>query len=100
MVGYCRFSRVLARHYLELYASTADGKVWELDAKRVRVELARWLIKLNDNRMEIHNFMDLWGDIAMLERPVSLDILEGVILVEQDGDQSWVYLPSVSRVMH
>ncbi|MFS7956525.1 putative sister chromatid cohesion protein Dcc1 [Helianthus anomalus] len=60
LVGYCRFSRVLARHCLELYASTADGRVWELDAKRVRVELARWLIKLNDNRMEIHNFMDLW----------------------------------------
>ncbi|XP_021973466.1 uncharacterized protein LOC110868576 isoform X2 [Helianthus annuus] len=95
LVGYCRFSRVLARHCLELYASTTDGRVWELDAKRVRVELARWLTKLNGNRMEINNFMDMWGHIAMLERPVSLDILEGVILVKQDGDQSWVYLPSV-----
>ncbi|MFS7993661.1 hypothetical protein Hanom_Chr12g01096741 [Helianthus anomalus] len=44
--------------------------------------------------MEINNFMDLWSQIAILKRPVSLDILEGVILVEQDGGRSWVYLPS------
>ncbi|KAM0000418.1 putative sister chromatid cohesion protein Dcc1 [Helianthus debilis subsp. tardiflorus] len=112
LVDYCGFYPVLARHCLELYASTVDGRVWELDAKRVWVKLARWLIRLNDNRMEINNFMDLWSRIAMLKWPVSLDILEGVILVEQDGGRSWVYLlsddlgfiynnlTSVSQVMH
>ncbi|KAL8222906.1 hypothetical protein R6Q57_020305 [Mikania cordata] len=84
-------SPVLARHCLELYARTTDGRVWELDTKRVCVELARWVIKSNGKtRMKIEEFMRQWSCVGL---PVSLDMLEGEILVEEHGNHSWVYLP-------
>lgn len=82
---------VLARHCLEMYARTADGRVWELDIKRVCVELARWVIKSNGKRMEISYFMPQWSCAGL---PVSLDMLEGEVLVKHDGNFTWLYLPS------
>ncbi|KAD0559596.1 hypothetical protein E3N88_44074 [Mikania micrantha] len=85
-------SPVLACHCLELYARTTDGWVWELDIRRVCVELARWVIKSNRRRrrMKIEEFMRQWSCVGL---PVSLDMLEGEILVEEHGNHSWVYLP-------
>ncbi|KAI7750106.1 hypothetical protein M8C21_023018, partial [Ambrosia artemisiifolia] len=85
------YSPVLARHCLELYASTTDGMVWELDTKRVCVEHARRILRCSRKRLTLQEFMGHWIHITL---PVSLDMLEGEILVEQDGDQSWIFLQS------
>ncbi|KAK1435701.1 hypothetical protein QVD17_01467 [Tagetes erecta] len=88
------FSPGLVRHCLGLYATTIYGKIWELNTERVCVELAKGVIKSHGKKMEIHDFMDQWSCVRM---PVSLDMLEGEILIEKDGDQVWVHLSTDSN---
>ncbi|KAM0068401.1 putative sister chromatid cohesion protein Dcc1 [Helianthus debilis subsp. tardiflorus] len=89
-------SPAVARHCLELYASTTNGKVWELDTKRVSLELARWVLKSNGKRMELQKFMDHWSYVGL---PVSLDMLKEEILVEKHGDHACVYLLSDHKTL-
>ncbi|XP_076881690.1 uncharacterized protein LOC143529893 [Bidens hawaiensis] len=86
--GHHKYPHALVDHCFKLYASTTDGKVWQLDTKRVSMELARWILKDKNAKMEFQDFMTAWTCVGL---PVSVDMLEGDIVVEH---QSWVYLSS------
>ncbi|KAL8228054.1 hypothetical protein R6Q57_015638 [Mikania cordata] len=91
------FSRVIAHHCLEEYGSKTNGNVWELDKKRVCVHFARGVLLAN-GKMKMENFMEEWVRKVPGEMVVSLDMLEGEVLIEKLGIQSWVYAFSVSSL--
>lgn len=90
------YSRVIAHHCLEVYGIKTNEGVWELDKKRICVHFARQI--LAGRKIKMENFMEEW----ILKVPggmiVSLDMLEGEVLVEKLGIQSWVYGFSVSSL--
>ncbi|KAI3796723.1 hypothetical protein L1987_39402 [Smallanthus sonchifolius] len=88
------YSRVIAHHCLEVYGSKTNGSVWELDKKRVCVHFAR-VILLDNGKMKMESFMEEWISKVPGGMVASLDMLEGEILVEKLGIQSWVYAFSV-----
>ncbi|XP_076881707.1 uncharacterized protein LOC143529908 isoform X2 [Bidens hawaiensis] len=82
----------IARHCLELYASTTDGSVWKLDSQRAYPCLARWITASYGKRMEIQEFFNRW---ACLKFPLSINMLEGekIIVVKCYGNRTWISLP-------
>ncbi|KAI7730705.1 hypothetical protein M8C21_015095 [Ambrosia artemisiifolia] len=87
------FPQVIVHHCFQLYGRITYGGGWEMDKKRVSLHVARQILAAN-GKMKLGAFMEEWvrsvpgGPPGGL--PVSLDILEGEVLVEQ----SWVSLPS------
>ncbi|KAM0010365.1 putative sister chromatid cohesion protein Dcc1 [Helianthus debilis subsp. tardiflorus] len=90
-------SLVIARHCLEVHGSKTNGGVWELDKKRVCVHFAREIL-LAKGKMNMESFMEEWISKVPGGMLASLDMLEGEILVEKLGIQSWVYAFSVSSL--
>ncbi|KAK9051616.1 hypothetical protein SSX86_028243 [Deinandra increscens subsp. villosa] len=91
------FSRVIAHHCLEVYGSKTNESVWELDKKRVCVHFARGILLAN-GKMKMESFMEEWIRKVPGGMVVSLDMLEGEILVEKLGIQLWIYAFSVSSL--
>ncbi|XP_071736120.1 uncharacterized protein [Rutidosis leptorrhynchoides] len=90
------FPRVIAHHCLEVYGSKTNGGVWELDNRRVCVHFARRILAFGKMKME--SFMEEWIGKVPSGMKVSLDMLEGEVLVEKLGIQSWIYSFSVSSL--
>nr|XP_043627028.1 sister chromatid cohesion protein DCC1 [Erigeron canadensis] len=96
------FSSVIAHHCLEVYGCKRDGSeeggnnVWELDTRRVCVHFARRI--LGGGKMKIESFMEEWSEKVPRGVMVSVDMLEGEVLIEKLGIQSWVYAFSVSSL--
>uniref|UniRef100_A0A251T2W6 Putative sister chromatid cohesion protein Dcc1 n=1 Tax=Helianthus annuus TaxID=4232 RepID=A0A251T2W6_HELAN len=82
------FSKVVAHHCFQLYGRTTYGGGWEMDTTRVCLHVARRI--LANGKMKIGAFMEEWARHMPVELPLSLDILQGEVLVEQSS----VYLPS------
>ncbi|XP_076929867.1 uncharacterized protein LOC143594432 [Bidens hawaiensis] len=91
------FNRDIAHHCLEVYGDKTNEGVWELDDKRVCVHFARRIL-LDNGKMNMKNFMEEWISKVPGGMVVSLNMLEGEILVEKLADQSWVYAFSVSSL--
>ncbi|KAJ0678080.1 putative sister chromatid cohesion protein Dcc1 [Helianthus annuus] len=82
------FSKVVAHHCFQLYGRTTYGGGWEMDTTRVSLHVARRI--LANGKMKIGAFMEEWARHMPVELPLSLDILQGEVLVEQSS----LYLPS------
>ncbi|KAL8265026.1 hypothetical protein R6Q59_023156 [Mikania micrantha] len=81
----------VAHRCLELHDSTMDELDREYsDPKHLHVEYARQILQGRGDKMEICEFVYQLRQLM----PVNLDLLDGEILVEKDGDQVWVFLPS------
>ncbi|CAH1416012.1 unnamed protein product [Lactuca virosa] len=92
------FSRVIARHCLEVFGSKTNGEsVWGLDEKRVCVHFARGILS-SFGKMKMESFMEEWVRKVPGGMVVSFEMLEGEVLVEKLGIQSWVYGFSVSSL--
>ncbi|KAJ9563428.1 hypothetical protein OSB04_008588, partial [Centaurea solstitialis] len=94
------YSNVIARHCLDVFGSKTSeegGKCfWELDKRRVCVHFARQILACG--KMKIENFMEEWIRKVPGGMVASFDMLEGEVLVEKLGIQSFVYAFSVSSL--
>ncbi|KAM7508894.1 hypothetical protein LguiA_019347 [Lonicera macranthoides] len=91
----------LARHCLQVFASRvgpggSGSCVWRLDEKRVCVHFARGILR--GGKMKMERFMEEWAQKVPDKMQVNFDMLEGEVLTENLGIQSWVYPFSVSSL--
>ncbi|PPS11956.1 hypothetical protein GOBAR_AA08717 [Gossypium barbadense] len=94
------FPRKLVYHCLNVYGSRVeeamDGGVWRLDARRVCVHFARGILREGKRKME--SFMEEWLRMIPEEIQPSFDMLEGEVLTEKLGVETWVRALSVSSL--
>lgn len=94
------FPRKLAYHCLHVYGSRVeevmDKGVWRMDARRVCVHFAREILREGKRKME--SFMEKWTRKIPEEMQASFDMLEGEVLTEKVGVETWVHAFSVSSL--
>lgn len=90
------FPREIAHHCLRVYGSIADEGVGRLDEKRVCVHFARRILR--GGKMRMDNFMAEWTKKIPDGMQASFDMLEGEVLTEKLGIETWVYAFSVSSL--
>lgn len=94
------FPQKLARHCLDVYGSKVDESVgrhvWRLDERRVCVHFARQILK--EGRRKTDSFMAEWLQKIPEGMRASFDMLEGEILTERLGVETWVRPFSVSSL--
>ncbi|KAF7844964.1 sister chromatid cohesion protein DCC1 [Senna tora] len=94
------FPGKLARHCLHVFGEKVNdcsgSFVWKLNEKRVCVQFAREILRGGKKKLE--SFMDDWRQKLPDGMQPSLDFLEGEILTERVGVETWVYAFSVSSL--
>lgn len=95
------FPDKLACHCLHVYGSKVDGDVgrscvWRLDESRVCVHFARQILSTGKKKME--TFMAEWLQRIPGRMQASFNMLEGEVLTEKLGVETWVYSFSVSSL--
>lgn len=86
------FPGALARHCLQVYGNKVNegmhSCVWELDEKRVCIHFARVILKGGKRKLE--SFMDEWRKKIPEGMHPSFDLMEGEVLTEKVGVETWV----------
>ncbi|CAN1128484.1 Sister chromatid cohesion protein DCC1 [Linum perenne] len=87
------FPQRIAYHCLDVYGNMVDrseGKsyVWKLDERRVCVHFARQLLGVG--KMKLESFMEKWSKKIPDGMHLSFDMLEGEVLTEKVGMETWV----------
>lgn len=95
------FPRNIAKHCLQVYCDKVGEGVgvnstWKLDERRVCVHLARDILK--GGKMKIEVFMEKWRRKVPDGMSANFEMLEGEVLMEKLGMESWVYSFSVSSL--
>ncbi|PIN12592.1 hypothetical protein CDL12_14793 [Handroanthus impetiginosus] len=95
------FPRNIAKHCLQVYCRKVGEGVgasctWQLDERRVCVDLAREILK--EGKMKIEIFMDKWKRKVPDGMNAHFDMLEGEVLTETIGMETWVYPFSISSL--
>ncbi|KAF9625120.1 hypothetical protein IFM89_019209 [Coptis chinensis] len=95
------FLREIARLCLEMYGDKVEdevggGYVWKLNEKRVCVHFARSV--LNEGKMKMESFMEKWMQKIPSGMSVSFEMLEGEVLLEKLGIETWIRSFSVSSL--
>lgn len=91
------FTRKIARHCLQVYGSKVDGDhLWRLDERKVCVHFARGILR--GGKMKMESFMEEWGRMVPERMCANFDMLEGEVLTETLGIQTWVYAFSISSL--
>ncbi|KAJ1420641.1 Sister chromatid cohesion protein Dcc1 [Sesbania bispinosa] len=94
------FPGVLARHCLHVYGKKANdclnSCVWKLDEKRVCIHFAREILKGGKKKLE--SFMNEWRQKTPDGMQPTLDLMEGEVLTERVGVETWVRSFSISSL--
>ncbi|KAL8160488.1 hypothetical protein V2J09_002025 [Rumex salicifolius] len=95
------FPSNLVIHCLDVHGKTVNGDVgsasiWQLDERRVCVQFAKGILR--DGKMRMETFTDQWMRKIPSGLQPSLDMLEGEILTERFGIETWVRGFSVSSL--
>ncbi|RDX75611.1 Sister chromatid cohesion protein DCC1 [Mucuna pruriens] len=94
------FLGVLARHCLHVYGKKVNegihSGVWKLDEKRVCIHFAREILKGGKRKLE--SFMDEWRQKIPDGMQPNFDYVEGEILTERIGVETWVRAFSVASL--
>ncbi|MCL7034378.1 hypothetical protein MKW94_024395 [Papaver nudicaule] len=97
------FSSRVVLHILEVYGNKLDmdvdmeGKcVWRLDERRVCVHFAKGVLK--EGKMKMDRFMEEWVQKIPARMCANFEMLEGEVLVEKLGVETWVRAFSVSSL--
>ncbi|KAF3973254.1 hypothetical protein CMV_003316 [Castanea mollissima] len=90
----------LAHHCLHVYGNKVDEnlgrQVWKLDERRVCVHFAREILKEGKRKME--SFMKEWMQKIPEGMQASFNMLEGEVLTERLGVETWIRAFSVSSL--
>ncbi|XP_027348526.1 sister chromatid cohesion protein DCC1 [Abrus precatorius] len=94
------FPVVLARHCLHVYGKKVNDRigscVWKLDEKWVCIHFAREILRGGKRKLE--SFMDEWKQKTPDGMQPTFDFVEGEVLTERVGVETWVYAFSVSSL--
>lgn len=94
------FPRTLGLHCLQVYGSKLDEgighSVWKLDERRICIHFARKILK--DGKRKMENFMEEWIKKIPDGMKASFDMLEGEVLTEKFGVETWVHAFSLSSL--
>ncbi|GAV87673.1 DUF2036 domain-containing protein [Cephalotus follicularis] len=94
------FPSILARHCLYVYGDKVDegvsGSMWRLDERRVCMHFARAILREGKRKME--SFMEEWTRKIPDGMQANFDMLEGEVLTEKLGVETWVHAFSVSSL--
>ncbi|WVZ00429.1 hypothetical protein V8G54_026498 [Vigna mungo] len=94
------FPGVLARHCLCTYGTKVNegmpGCAWKLDEKRVCIHFAREILKGGKRKLE--SFMDEWRQKVPDEMQPTVNLLEGEVLIERVGVETWIRAFSVASL--
>lgn len=95
------FPHKLAHHCLHVFGNKVDGSmgtssIWRLDERRVCMHFARQILRAGKRKME--DFMREWLQKIPEGMQASFDMLEGEVLTEKLGVETWVYAFSVSSL--
>ncbi|KAK1270638.1 hypothetical protein QJS04_geneDACA006164 [Acorus gramineus] len=90
------FSRILVSHCLGMYARRIDENIWGIDEKRVCLHFASKALK--GGKMKLEQFMDKWARSVPSGMQVELEMLEGEVLLERVGVETWIRAFSVSSL--
>lgn len=94
------FPGLLARHCLHVYGKKVNdcqhNCVWKLDEKRVCIHFAREILKGGKRKLE--SFMDEWKQKTPDGMQPTFDLMDGEVLTERIGVETWVRAFSVSSL--
>lgn len=94
------FPGVLARHCLHVYGNKVNEGMnscaWKLDEKRVCIHFAREILKGGKRKLE--SFMDELRQMIPEGMHPSFDLMEGEVLTERVGVETWVRAFSVASL--
>ncbi|PIA32612.1 hypothetical protein AQUCO_04400063v1 [Aquilegia coerulea] len=94
------FPREIARHCLEMYGNKVrdedGGYLWKLDERKVCVHFARSV--LSGGKMKMDSFMEKWMQKIPGGMIASFEMLEGEVLSERIGVETWIRSFSVSSL--
>lgn len=91
----------IAQHCLQIYGNKVDegigdNCIWRLDERRVCVHFARRI--LEGGKMKMERFMEEWVRKVPDGMHPTVDMLEGEILTEKLGIETWIYGFSISSL--
>ena len=90
----------LGLHCLQVHGSKVDEgvghAVWKLDERRICIHFARKILK--DGKRKMESFMEEWTKKVPDGMQASFDMLEGEVLTEKFGVETWVHAFSVSSL--
>nr|DAD23534.1 TPA_asm: hypothetical protein HUJ06_024997 [Nelumbo nucifera] len=96
------FPRMLALHCLEVYGSQvgegngSNGRACVLDERWICIHFSRVVLK--GGKMKMESFMDEWMKKIPAGMSASFEMLEGEVLVERLGVETWIRAFSVSSL--
>ncbi|KAJ6792062.1 sister chromatid cohesion protein DCC1 [Iris pallida] len=93
------YSRTIVLHCLDTYGSKVEnmgGCLWCLDERRVCLHVA--LRVLSGRKMKLENFMEKWVQSIPASMKADLKMLEGEVLFEKMGVETWLCAFSVSSL--
>uniref|UniRef100_A0A7C9EY01 Sister chromatid cohesion protein DCC1 n=1 Tax=Opuntia streptacantha TaxID=393608 RepID=A0A7C9EY01_OPUST len=95
------FQPIVAGHCLRAYGTKIDngsdaGSLWKLDERRVCGHFAKQILKAGKMRME--KFMEEWRCKIPHGMQANFDMLEGEVLTERIGVETWVRAFSISSL--
>uniref|UniRef100_J3M3G3 Sister chromatid cohesion protein DCC1 n=2 Tax=Oryza brachyantha TaxID=4533 RepID=J3M3G3_ORYBR len=91
------FMRKIVTHCLKRFGTKVEQEAkscWSLDERRVCLQFARRA--LGAGKMKLENFMDKWVRSIPSGMHVDLQMLQGEVLCEKIGAETWVHTFSVS----
>lgn len=96
------FPREIAFHCLELYCSRVGddggkGHMWRLDEKRVCLHFAKRIMR-GGKKIKMESFMKEWEQKIPDGMRTTLEMLEGEVLIERLGIETWIRAFSVSSL--
>lgn len=87
------FPHALGLHCLQVYGTKVDEGVgdciWKMDERRVCIHFAREILKGGKRKME--SFMNEWTQKIPDGMQASFEMLEGEVLTEKFGVETWVH---------
>ncbi|XP_073293328.1 uncharacterized protein [Primulina huaijiensis] len=95
------YPRNIAYHCLRVFCDKVHEDVggsciWNLNARRICVHFAREILR--GGKMKLEVFMNEWISKVPDEMNASFDMLEGEVLTEKLGMETWIYSFSVSSL--
>ncbi|XP_058099213.1 uncharacterized protein LOC131243711 [Magnolia sinica] len=89
------FPPAIVIHCLEMFGTESEG-VWSLDERRVCLHFAKRILRKGKRKME--SFMEEWEQSIPSGMRACFEMLEGEVLLERMGIETWVRQFSISAL--
>lgn len=93
------FSSAIVKHCLETFGAKVENgncNIWGLDKKRIAVHFAKQVLGTNGGKMKLDIFIEKWMRNVLKGMSIDLNLLEGEVLYEKIGAETWIKAFSVA----